>query len=463
MKWLLHSVLVLALFACKGGQRATEVTAPEANGNAERPAWVRSRPVSSAFYIGIGLASKSRPDHQETAKKNAFNDLASEISVLVEGNSLLSTLDRRDRFSESYTSNIRTRTSEQLEGFELVDTWENATEYWIYYRLSRAEHARLKAQRKARAIAQATDLHMRAQESMGTGDMRSAFDQNLRALIAMQDYWGENDQVELGGRQVALANEIFNDLQRMTSGVRLAILPERCELAFTNRFRREMLVTATFQGNGNKRSLVQLPLVLTYPGISGRVTEMRNTDAEGRLRTTVQRVDPEAANKEVLVRLDMDGLVSSELDPAMTRAVVASLTVPQERAPIDLTMPRIFMRSQEANMGSVVGDAGIALAVREELSRRGFRFVDREADGDLLLQLNATTREGGEANGFYTAFLDVSYSFRDRRTQEVLHEGGRQGVKGVQLDYRRAGVDAYRRATQEVRNDLVPAMMNILQ
>jgi hypothetical protein len=84
------------------------------------------RVPSSAYYVGVGLANKARPDFQETAKKNALNDLASEISVVVEGNSLLYTLDQRSRFDESFTSTIRTRTSEQLEGFELVGTGRTA-------------------------------------------------------------------------------------------------------------------------------------------------------------------------------------------------------------------------------------------------------------------------------------------------------------------------------------------------
>ncbi|MCB0780391.1 MAG: LPP20 family lipoprotein, partial [Flavobacteriales bacterium] len=107
-------------------------------------------------------------------KKNALNDLASEISVRVEGNSLLYTLDRKTSFSESFTSNIRTSTSEQLEGFELVDTWENEHEYWTYYRLSKAEHARIKAERKQRAMDQATDLYARARTSLSEGDLKGA-------------------------------------------------------------------------------------------------------------------------------------------------------------------------------------------------------------------------------------------------------------------------------------------------
>ena len=100
--------------------------------------------------------------------------------------------------------------------------------------------------------------------------------------------------------------------------------------------------------------------------------------------------------------------------------------------------------------------------LREEMTRRGFRFVDRKAEADMVLLLNSTTREGGTSAGFYTAFLDVSFSFRDRRTEQVIHEGGKQGVKGVQLSYEKAGLDAYKKAAQDLRKEAVPAMLAAL-
>ncbi len=100
------------------------------------------------------------------------------------------------------------------------------------------------------------------------------------------------------------------------------------------------------------------------------------------------------------------------------------------------------------------------LLCARNLLGNGFRFVDREGDADLLLTLNANTRKGGESNGFFTAFLDVTYSFRDRKSQEVIFEGGKQGVKGVQLDFEKAGLESFKKAIPEIRKELVPGIMN---
>lgn len=452
-------MLLLGLIACKSKQPVvpteTLTTMP-----LERPIWTSARPVSGVDYIGIGTASKLRPDHQEAAKKNALNDLASEISVTVEGNSLLYTLDRKHKFDEEFTSTINTSTSERLEGYELVDSYEDANQYWIYYRLSKAEHARIKAERKQRAIGQATDLYGRAQVALAKGDLRTAFDLDLRALIAMKEYWGENDQVTVEGREVPLANELFNDLQRMASGVRLAVLPERCVMDWPNRFRRELLVTATFGERAT--SLPQLPIIISFPGHGGKVAESRNTDAEGRARTTVQRLDLAAPSPAVLIKLDVDALVSKELDPAFTSPLLGSLTIPEAHVPIDKVMPTVFFKGEERNLGERMGDPPLALALKEELTALGFRAVGRASDADLIMELHADTRQMGESNGFFTVALDEVLKVSDRRTGEVVHESGKQGIKGIQLDYRKAGMDAYKKATLELRNELLPTMLNAL-
>ena len=192
------------------------------------------------------------------------------------------------------------------------------------------------------------------------------------------------------------------------------------------------------------------------------MVEKRNTDGDGQARTLVQRIQLDAINPEVVVRLDMEALVPEDLDNGLAAPLVASLNTPERRVPIDVTMPRVHMQSLEKNFGEAISDGGAALALREELSTKGFRFVDREQDADLLMLVNANTREGGSSNGFYTAYLDISFSFRDRRSREVIYEGGRQGVKGVQLNFTKAGLEAYKKAVQEVRRELAPAMMDAI-
>lgn len=455
-------IVALGIAGCKGHEQVATATHANTDAGVQKPAWVNSRPVSDAYYIGIGLCPKNRSDFQETAKKNALNDLASEISVKVEGSSLLYTLDQKTSFTESYTGTINTKTSEQLEGYELVDSWDSGNEQWIYYRLSKAEHARIKAERKSKAIGTATDLYARAQQSLQAGDLKTTIDQDLRALLAMKEYWGENDKALIGDKEVPVVNEIYGHMQSTINGVLLTALPERCKLEQSGHFRRELMITARTKQGGHDKDLAQLPLVISYPGMSGKVSELKSTDTDGHVRVSVQRVDLQNTARELVATIDMDALVSKELEPAFVSPLVASLNVPKLAVPIDVDMPRVFMQALETNLGASVGDAGASIAIKEELTSRGFRFVESPAEADLIMKVNGATRQGGEANGFFTAYLDLSVSFKDRRTGETIYEGGKQGVKGIQLTYAKAGHEAYKKASQDLRGEIVNAMLNAL-
>ncbi|HRN38500.1 MAG TPA: hypothetical protein PLL18_16455, partial [Flavobacteriales bacterium] len=160
--------------------------------------------------------------------------------------------------------------------------------------------------------------------------------------------------------------------------------------------------------------------------------------------------------------LDLGGLVAKDIDPAFTKPLLGSLTAPEAHVPIDRTMPRVLVKGSEHNLGQPMGNAPLALALKEELTTRGFRAVDRAADADLIVDLTADTREMGESNGFYTAALNTSVKVTDQRTGEVVHEGGKQGLKGIQLSYAKAGLDAYKKAAVDLRNELVPNLIGTI-
>ena len=49
----------------------------------KKPGWVKKRPNIKGYYIGIGIAEKTKgyKDYLRQAKNNALNELASEITI----------------------------------------------------------------------------------------------------------------------------------------------------------------------------------------------------------------------------------------------------------------------------------------------------------------------------------------------------------------------------------------------
>ena len=61
------------------------------------------------YYIGVGISSKiSHPNEYQTiAKRNALNDLISEIQVTISTNSVLSQYQSNDEFRQQFESDSR--------------------------------------------------------------------------------------------------------------------------------------------------------------------------------------------------------------------------------------------------------------------------------------------------------------------------------------------------------------------
>ena len=100
------SLALILAFGCGTQNQLTETQVEVKNA----PEWVNTRPLSGQYYVGVAAASKVREplEYANVAKKNALNDLASEISVEIKGESLLNTLEVNRNFHEEFISTIST-------------------------------------------------------------------------------------------------------------------------------------------------------------------------------------------------------------------------------------------------------------------------------------------------------------------------------------------------------------------
>ena len=128
-----------------------------------QPDWVKKRPINNSYFIGIGISSINLSrNYIQSAKNDALSDLSSEISVTI-SSELIDILTEKSGLSqEEVVSEIRSSTKADLEGFELVDTWEDEYEYWVYYRLSKAKYQANIELKRQNAISLSLDLFKKA-------------------------------------------------------------------------------------------------------------------------------------------------------------------------------------------------------------------------------------------------------------------------------------------------------------
>lgn len=91
-------------------------------------------------------------DYMANAQQQALGDLASNISTNIESSSVLSVIETKYHIGENYSKEITASTSHQLEGYELVETWEDENFYWAYYRLSKSHYAKIREEKKYKVL-----------------------------------------------------------------------------------------------------------------------------------------------------------------------------------------------------------------------------------------------------------------------------------------------------------------------
>jgi len=245
------------------------------------PDWVNARPHNGAFYIGVGSSSKtSQPlDYQNVAKKNALNDLASEISVRVQGQTFLNSLEVNKNFSEEFISTISTTTDEKIENFEVVGIWENDKEYWTYYRLSKSEYLRQKSEKKNKALSAANDFYLKGRAAESVANIPVAFDMYMRGLFAMKAYWNDVNEYLSDTGMIYLDNEIFSSLQRIGTGLSIKSDRPKITLSAANAYQVNVPVKIEYEGKAAKG------ITLAWSYLRAEYFKPRNglTDDSGRL------------------------------------------------------------------------------------------------------------------------------------------------------------------------------------
>src|SRR6056297_3136699 len=90
-----------------------------------KPSWVKQTPVNSGYYIGIGVTDKKNDNYIQIAKNQALNQISSEISVSLKGTFINKVTADNETVKNHAVTNIKTMTMAELEGYEMVDSWQD--------------------------------------------------------------------------------------------------------------------------------------------------------------------------------------------------------------------------------------------------------------------------------------------------------------------------------------------------
>lgn len=456
MKALIFVLGLTVLIACSPKTKQA-VQQPE-----PRPAWVMQRPIEPGYYVGIGVVRKMGAgfDYLEQAKKNALNDLVSQIQVNVQANSIQSQLERNRVFSDEFRSFTRLSSNVAIEDFETVATWQNEQEYWVYYRLSVAEYQLQKEKRMQQAIAQSMDALGRAAEAESEGNLVGAYDFYFRAFEAVKAYTGDPLAYTEAGRQRFLGNDLLESVNRLSRNIAIRVNVSNLQVKPGSPINQELVVTVSHP-RINGKPIRNFPLSVQFTQGAGTIVGNTTTDENGVCRLRISGITARDALQEITILPDMQMLTRNDKTRQMWLQVIDPQALPREKIILEVSKPMVLLLADEKQFGQVRSTSVLEAATRQRLQRDGIRLSDKPESTDYRLVLQSDVRQGPVSNGMYTALLDVKLVLTDASGQEKYSKV-LSSVRGVQLDFNRAAEAAYRRAAEDLELTVLPAMLQVM-
>lgn len=454
-KYLLFLGIIL-LNACGGKDTVKTVVPPPQ----PKPEWVSTRPVNSSYYIGIATCSKATQpaDYQAIAKKLALNDLATEISVKVEGQTFFNTMEVNKAFSESFSSNVTTSSSELLEDYEVAGIWEDKDLYAIYYKLNKFDYQSKKAQKKENTLKSALDFLKKGREAKKLGNIPSAVDLFYHGLFALKPYWTEVNQMkDENGNDIFIDNELFSEIRAVLADLRFETPLKNIVLSSSNTFKAQVPVMITYKGEGVRGINVKY----SYQRDNYMKPKTVMSDNDGIILADIDNVSLKAKNNALELSLVIDALVPQDLDSDLATALINGINTDQRKIPIEILAPSFFVSSNEFRLDGTKTTT-LAEITRNTLISKGMRIATSENSADYVVYINTNPRAGEDIQGFKVAYLDGKITVNDTKTTAAIFEYSISGVKGVQLSHENAVLEAYKKVRENIETSQISEIIKII-
>jgi hypothetical protein len=444
-------LVVLLLFSCTSKKKISHAELMK-----DAPAWVLQTPNQPLYYHGVGMAVKtSHQDFRERARQNALSEMASHISVNIASSSVLSQFDTDRNYSEFYRDNIRMTTEKYLQGYEMVESWENSLQFWVYYRLSRSRYEQIKQERLATALNNSLSKYEQAQALARQGRVTDALGFYIKSVEDIRDFLGEELKAEVQGEQkpytthliagiadqLQSLNFIFqNDILRIKPGVS-SVIPS-LEIIVKDR---------------EGRPVSGVPVITRYSWLPGSFTEAV-TDSRGIFRIYPQGLTPGRRSESIICAVDLKKFTSHTSRDVMIQRLFSSFAPGSFSLPVEIVAPLCFISVKDNSSNQLN-----ILSVREELAkllvRDGIELSLNENDYDYFIDSEIQLLNQSHIGNRYTQNIKAHVVVKDK-TGNIHYNGKIENITGLGQSPAEAWEDAIRSLTGNIRISLYPSLYN---
>ena len=419
------------------------------------PNWIIQTPKDNYSYIGIGSAKKvdGSTDYIQKATNSALNMIASKIKVNISSDVVSSLIEKGEIIEEEFREKIQAKTQMDLEGYELVDNWENNSNFYVYYKLSKQKYQLIKKEKQNEAIQLALDNYLTAKLNLVKNNYADAIKYYIKSLKAIEIYLSEPLEAKVGGEKVYLGNYLYKKLQDVFSNIKIVPKEKNIDGKLGKPLNNAVFIVK------NKRGEFIENFPLTFSFIRGKAEFISNgkSNKNGRIRVSISKITSTKDLQIIEAKYDISKSLNTE--SIILNKLLTTLTIPSERITINVKKPVIYIDSKETVDGNEIQIARIEPVVKNILSEMNFEFVELPFDNDWEIKIIADARSGSEVYSMFTSFADLTFSVTEVATGNEIYKTTLNHIKGIDLNFEKAGYKALENIAQKVNEEIIPELL----
>jgi len=399
------------------------------------PSWITTRPVVDGYYTGIGAArfKAESTSHVDFAKSNALNDLVSEIEVTISGNAMVQQIEKDQIFKEEFQSMTKASIRDNIEGYELVDSWSDDEYYWVYYRLSKAKYREIKNRQMEMARERATDYYRRGMEEKANLKIANALNFYLKGMNELRMHLDERILVDGELEDKYLVNELMSEIIDIFSRTKIGLNRTTFEYKMGKPLNEQIVFKAIYDG---RMGLPDMPFKSYFSNGQGSITSNVRTDPTGSGKMILGRVTGSREFQELIIELDMSAFVHENGggQAFLERLISLNASIPSVIINIHVLPIVATFDFKETEFASSSERYAISNSIKKMLSTKNFSFTDSVKYADVRIELKSSATKGKyiEAHDVYTVYIDSYISIFSTKTGNKEFFKGFDQVRGQQ-------------------------------
>jgi hypothetical protein len=376
---------------------------------AQKPTWVTIHPISEKEYIGVGMASLSEADYMKKATQYALSDIASQISIKLETNSFLHTVDVDGKSREMFEDKIQTSMTAWMEGQELKETFQSDDSFYVYYVLDKKKYAKNSETRRKQAIQTGLDYLQKGQDAEASMNLALAVQLYAKGLEAVEPW-------------------VFMDL--MSDGMNV---PVELYHAYVNVFSNMAITTNVIQVEGEAFKAIPSPIAgclskdgNVIPNVKlkayfvtgeGVLSESMETDHTGTSEFYVMNITSKDKVQELRICID-DSFINAL--PKSYHQLLQNQVWPSAKVTIALKSAPL---TAYLHVNDEHDLEGLEQRIGSLLTNNHFTMTDASDDPQIFLDMSTKLEMGSVVSGgiydLNTCYCTLVLKIYDNKTEQL--------------------------------------------